>query len=71
MIRYFIPILFFFTGIISLLAAVLNWDWFFKSKNAQMFISHKNRKKARWFYGILGIMLVGMAIVSFLTVNQQ
>lgn len=71
MIRYFIPVLFSVSGVLSLLAALLNWDWFFKSKNAKMFIHKMSRRNARLFYGLFGIILIATAILSFCTGIEQ
>ena len=55
--------IFFLLGILSLLASLANWDWFFASKNSIIFSRWWGRKGARIFYGILGIFIVGMAII--------
>ena len=63
--RYFVQILFALAGIISLLAAIFNWNWFFTAQNAQMIVRNVGRLKARLFYGVLGIILIGAAIFLF------
>lgn len=63
--RYFVQILFALAGIISLLAAIFNWNWFFTAQNAQMIVRNVGRLKARLFYGVLGIILIGAAIFFF------
>lgn len=63
--RYFVQILFAAAGILSFLAAVCNWEWFFTSRNTQSLIRSIGRTKSRLFYGILGIILIGTAIFFF------
>ena len=63
--QYFVQGLFALAGIVSLLAAVLNWDWFFNTQNVQFIVKNVGRKRARLFYGILGLILVATAIFFF------
>ena len=59
--HYFILGLFALAGIISLLASLLNWGWFFTANNAQAVVRRIGRTRARIVYGILGLLLIGMA----------
>ena len=59
--HYFILGLFALAGIISLLASLLNWGWFFTAHNAQAVVRRIGRTRARIVYGILGLILIGMA----------
>ena len=59
--HYFILGLFALAGIISLLASLLNWGWFFTAPNAQAVVRRIGRTRARIVYGILGLLLIGMA----------
>ncbi len=52
-----------------LLASLLNWDWFFTTRNAQTIVRNVGRNRARLFYGILGIIIIGMAV--FLCGNTE
>lgn len=63
--QYFVQGLFAIAGIVSILAAVLNWDWFFNTQNVQFIVKNVGRKRARLFYGILGLILVATAIFFF------
>ncbi len=63
--HYFIISLFALSGIVSLLAAVLDWDWFFTAQNTRFIVRSLGRRRARWCYGVLGVVLVGMAVVFF------
>lgn len=63
--QYFVQGLFALAGIVSILAAVLNWDWFFNTQNVQFIVKNVGRKRSRLFYGILGLILVATAIFFF------
>lgn len=63
---YIIQGIFALTGIISILAALLNWDWFFTAQNSQFIVRNVGRKRARLFYGILGGILISMSVFFFL-----
>ena len=63
--QYFVQGLFALAGIVSILAAVLDWDWFFNTQNVQFIVKNVGRKRARLFYGILGLILVATAIFFF------
>ena len=57
--QYIVQGIFALAGIISLLASLLNWNWFFTTRN-----------RARLFYGILGVILIGMAIFFFVETQK-
>lgn len=59
--QYFVQGIFAVAGIVAILAAALNWDWFFNAQNAQLIVRNVGRKRARLFYGVLGIILLGMS----------
>ena len=52
--QYIVQGIFALAGIVSLLASLLNWDWFFTTRNAQTIVRNVGRNRARLFYGILG-----------------
>lgn len=60
--HYFILGLFALAGTISLLASLLNWEWFFTAHNAQVVVRRIGRTRARIVYGVLGLLLIGMAV---------
>ncbi|HIY87657.1 MAG TPA: immunity 17 family protein [Candidatus Bacteroides pullicola] len=68
--QYIIQGIFAFAGIVSLLASLFNWDWFFTARNAQFVVRNVGRKQARWFYGVLGGILIGMAAFFFTHTEQ-
>lgn len=59
----FICIMFFAAGMLSLLAAIFNWDWFFNSSNAKLLTGTFNRVVARIIYAIIGCAVLGMDYV--------
>ena len=63
--QYIIQGIFALAGTLSLLAALLDWDWFFTARNAQFVVRNVGRRQARWFYGVLGAILLGMAAFFF------
>lgn len=66
MSQYVIQGIFVLAGVTSLLAALLDWNWFFTAQNTQFVVRNVGRKQARWFYGVLGVVLIGTAIFFFL-----
>lgn len=63
--QYFVQGLFVLSGAIALLASVLNWKWFFEAQNARFVVRNVGRKRARLFYGVLGAILIGMAVFFY------
>ena len=63
--QYIIQGIFALAGLVSLWAALLDWDWFFMARNAQFVVRNVGRKQARWFYGVLGLILLAMAAFFF------
>lgn len=68
--QYIVQALFALAGITSLLAALFNWDWFFTARNAQNVVRYMGHRQARLFYGILGIILIGMAVFFFIETQK-
>ena len=68
--HYIIQGIFAFAGIVALLAALFNWDWLFTARNAPFVGRTVGRKQARWFYGVLGGILIGMAVFFFTHTEQ-
>jgi len=70
MSQYIIQGIFAVAGIMSLLAALLDWDWFFTAHNAQFVVKNVGRKRARLFYGVLGFILISTSVFFFLNTQQ-
>ena len=49
----------------SVLAAVLDWEWFFTAQNTRFIVRSLGRRRARWYYGLLGVVLVVLAVFFF------
>lgn len=63
--------LFLISGILSLCAAIADWNWFFNSKNCRMLTSRLSRRKARWLYGIIGCLILYMTVVIALDILSR
>ncbi len=63
--HYFIITLFALAGVVSVLAAVLDWEWFFTAQNTRFIVRSLGRRRARWCYGLLGVVLVVLAVFFF------
>lgn len=48
-------------GMISLLAALLNWEWFFRSEGVRMIVGRISRKWQRMIYAAVGLLMLCMA----------
>ena len=57
--------IFLLTGIVSLLASLLDWDWFFTADNASFLVKRLGRNGARWAYGALGVAFIAAAIYFY------
>lgn len=66
MSQYIVQGIFAAAGITALLASLLDWDWFFTARNTQFIVQNVGRRQARWFYGLLGIILIGTSLFFFL-----
>ncbi|MCI5664103.1 MAG: immunity 17 family protein [Mediterranea sp.] len=71
MSQYIIQGIFAFAGILSVLASLLDWDWFFTAQNSQFIVRNVGRRQARWFYGLLGLLLIGMSLFFFLNTPAE
>jgi len=47
-------------GLFSLIASVLDWNFFFESRKAKFLLKIFGRKGVRLFYGLLGCFLIFM-----------
>ena len=68
--QYIVQGIFALAGITSLLAALFNWNWFFTTRNAQSIVRNVGHNRARLFYGVLGIVLIGMATFFFIKTQK-
>ena len=70
MSQYIVQGIFVVAGIISLLAAVFDWEWFYTARNTHYALKTVGRKRARKFNGVLGIILIGMSVFFFLNTPE-
>ncbi len=56
--------IFLLTGLFSLIASILNWDFFFNARRSKWLVNIIGRNGARIFYGILGIVLIIVGLLS-------
>ena len=68
-VHYFIQALFVLVGLLSLLAAICNWSWFFTAKNTQFIVRNVGRKQARWFYALIGFLMIATGVFFFLSIQ--
>ena len=68
--QYLVQAIFALAGITSLLASLLNWNWFFTTRNAHTIVRNVGRGRARLFYGILGVIIIGMAVFFFVETRK-
>lgn len=67
--HYLIQGIFVLVGLLAILAAIFNWDWFFTANNMQFIVSNVGRRRARVFYAILGVLMIATGVYFFLNVQ--
>ena len=55
-------------GIIPLLGAIFNWDWFFNSRKAKNMVKILSRTGARIIYGSFGLIFVVFGMLGVMGV---
>lgn len=68
-IHYVIQSLFVLVGLLALLAALFNWDWFFTAQNTRFIVANAGRKRARLFYAAIGVLMIATGVFFFLSVQ--
>lgn len=68
--HYIIQSVFVLVGILSLMASVFNWEWFFTAQNSQFIVRTLGRNKSRIFYAILGLAMIVAGVYFFLSVRE-
>lgn len=68
--HYIIQSVFVLVGILSLMASVFNWEWFFTAQNSQFIVRTLGRNKSRIFYAILGLSMIAAGVYFFLSVRE-
>lgn len=62
--EYFMFILFIALGVFSMVAAIFNFDWYFKTSGAITFVNWFGRGGARLFYVLLGLALIACGVIG-------
>lgn len=60
-----VQVIFLLAGIVSLLASLFNWQWFFTADNAKFLVKRLGINGARWAYGIIGLTFITSAIYFY------
>lgn len=60
-----VQVIFLLAGIVSLLASLLDWDWFFTADNASFLVMRLGRRGARWVYGAIGAVFIFAAVYFY------
>ena len=69
LLHYLLQGLFVLVGLVALLAAVFNWDWLFTARNSRYIVASAGRRKARLFYAVLGLLMMGTGIFFFCSLH--
>ena len=57
-------VLLFIGGLITLLGSILNWTWIYKSRRSKSIVSTFGLSGARLIYGIVGLALMIINVLS-------
>lgn len=68
-VHYIIQGLFVLVGLLALLAALLNWEWFFTAQNTRFIVANAGRSRARLFYAAIGALMIGTGVFFFLSIR--
>lgn len=63
--EHFILSLFILLGLLSIIAALFNFEWYFRTSNARTFVNMLGRSGARIFYGLLGLALIVCGVAGY------
>ena len=61
-------VLLFIGGLITLLGAILNWTWIYKSRRSKSIVSTFGLLGARIIYSIVGLALMILSVLSMIGV---
>ncbi len=67
--HYLLQGIFVLVGLLAILAALFNWDWFFTAHNTQFVVNNVGRSRARLFYAVLGLLMIATGIYFFMNVQ--
>lgn len=69
-LHFIVQAMFLLAGAISLLASLLDWEWFFSANNAKFLVKRLGRNGARWAYGILGALFIAAAVFFYYQIKR-
>ena len=61
-------VLLFIGGLITLLGAILNWTWIYKSRRSKSIVSTFGLSGARIIYSIIGLAIMILSVLSMIGV---
>ena len=61
--------LFFVSGMLSLMAGIIGWDWFFSNYNVKFLTNRMGRRVARLLYALLGIAIIAMGVHTWTAIT--
>ena len=65
-----VQVIFLLTGVVTFLSSALDWEWFFTADNSRFVVKRWGRNGARWFYGIVGVLLIAAAIFFYFQIEK-
>lgn len=68
--HYIIQSVFVSLGILSVMASAFNWEWFFTADSSRFIVRTLGRKKSRIFYALLGLTMIAVGVLFFLSVRK-
>ena len=67
--HYIIQGIFVLVGLLALLAALFNWDWFFTAHNTQFIVANARRNRARLLFAALFLLMIATGVFFFLSIQ--
>ena len=68
-LHHIIQTIFVISGATALAAAILDWEWFFASANAEFIVKRLGRKRSRLIYGSIGVLFIAAAAFFYYKVE--
>lgn len=65
MLNILASLLFLILGVLSIIASLFNFNWFFTSENVRFFVKLFGRNGTRVFYGVAGVLIIYMAYYAY------
>lgn len=65
-----IQTIFVVAGVIAMLAALFNWEWFFTARNAEFIVKRLGRTRSRIVYGVAGLLFIIAAVYFYYQIEK-